>query len=528
VSPCLPPESFRVLLPRLVNSAFGYVGQTRRGGVVTRDMILNITPVFRITTAQVWGGIEGKVYSQTIQTADGTNPISWSISSGSLPTGLSLVAATGEITGTPTTAGTSTFTLRAVDASARLATRSYTTIISPADSNYGNVGNVYATEGGGPDPTATILTTCSGSSALLANKSYRLGQNITAATPATRCFTLNTGVKLDLAGFTVTGSIKMNGNPNGLVLFNGTINCSVPDSGNVPGCLSLASGNTVTVPPRIHHLTITNTGNGTRAIHIDWPMTAKVAFVSIRFYNLTALVPSQPTVPRSYAISFQGLNQTPEFFNNDLTCSADAAACQGIMCFQTGDCKVHHNRLNLLRNTSGADTGRGVLFDGFTLDGEAWNNIFDVHNNRGVRVRASFNVRIHDNRFLNVEDSAGSGAVHLADPAGTDTDDLNALVDNNDFELAGGTVLFMRNGINATLRSNRFSCSGLCSSSKLVLLRSPLTPGTTFSILNVENNPDVILYMAPPQSRVDFGAVLNICNSGQAGGTGTVNLTTCP
>lgn len=482
----------------------------------------------QISTKALWGGIQGQPYSVALQTSAGVAPFVWSVSAGSLPPNVTLDSATGVISGTPGGASTFSFTIVATDLAGKNASKSFTLAVSPSDSEYGNMGNPYATEGSIPDAAATVLTTCSGTTPLLANKSYRLGQNLTAASASDRCLTLNTGVKLDLAGFTITGSLKMNGNPSGLIVFNGTINCAVIDSGNVPGCISLASGNTASAQVRLHHLTITNTGEGTRSIHIDWPMAAKLPFNSLRVYNVTATVPSQPTVPRSYAISLQGENQTPEFLNNDLTCTAQASACQGIMCFKTGDCKIHHNRFNMAENTTSAgDKGRAILFDGFTQDGEAWNNLIFANNNRGVRIRGSYNVRIHNNKFFNIEDS-GSGVIHLADPASTDTDNLNALIDDNDFELAGGTAVFIRNGINAVVKNNRFSCAGsFCSASRLAYVRSPLTLGSTQSELTVENNPNVILFAAPAQNRVDAGGKLTICNSGQASGVGTVVATTC-
>ena len=67
-----------------------------------------------ITTTTLPSGIIENEYSRTL-TATGTAPITWSRESGTLPAGLSL-AATGAITGTPTTAGTSTFTVKATNA----------------------------------------------------------------------------------------------------------------------------------------------------------------------------------------------------------------------------------------------------------------------------------------------------------------------------------------------------------------------------------------------------------------------------
>jgi len=67
-----------------------------------------------ITTDTLPGGKVGEAYSQTL-TATGTEPIIWSIISGELPKGLTLKETTGEISGTPTAAGTSTFTVKAAN-----------------------------------------------------------------------------------------------------------------------------------------------------------------------------------------------------------------------------------------------------------------------------------------------------------------------------------------------------------------------------------------------------------------------------
>jgi len=66
-----------------------------------------------ITTASLPNGTVGTAYNQTL-TATGTTPITWSLESGSLPAGLNISGSA--ITGTPTSAGTATFTVKATNA----------------------------------------------------------------------------------------------------------------------------------------------------------------------------------------------------------------------------------------------------------------------------------------------------------------------------------------------------------------------------------------------------------------------------
>ena len=67
------------------------------------------------TTSPLPNGTVGTYYEQKL-TSDGTEPIKWSISNGNLPAGLSLNKDTGEISGTPTAAGSNTFTITAENA----------------------------------------------------------------------------------------------------------------------------------------------------------------------------------------------------------------------------------------------------------------------------------------------------------------------------------------------------------------------------------------------------------------------------
>ena len=62
----------------------------------------------------------GARYSASLNAISGTSPDTWSVTSGALPAGLTLSAA-GTITGTPTSAGTSSFTVTAMDSESPVA-----------------------------------------------------------------------------------------------------------------------------------------------------------------------------------------------------------------------------------------------------------------------------------------------------------------------------------------------------------------------------------------------------------------------
>ena len=68
-----------------------------------------------IITFNLSPGWAGEIYSDTLEATNGATPYTWSISSGSLPDGLSLNTATGEISGIPTTEGTVDFTVKVTD-----------------------------------------------------------------------------------------------------------------------------------------------------------------------------------------------------------------------------------------------------------------------------------------------------------------------------------------------------------------------------------------------------------------------------
>jgi hypothetical protein len=85
-----------------------------------------------ITTTTLPSGQVGQSIDATLSATGGSGTFTWSVASGSLPAGVSLNASSGLWSGTPTAAGTFTFTIRASDASdaANCATATFTVAIA--------------------------------------------------------------------------------------------------------------------------------------------------------------------------------------------------------------------------------------------------------------------------------------------------------------------------------------------------------------------------------------------------------------
>jgi Putative Ig domain/Bacterial Ig domain len=98
--------------------------------VGTRPITLQ-NSVFMITTSSLPRGLKGEPYSQSLLTANGRPPFTFTLASGALPAGLSLNAS-GLISGTPTVFGNNfTFSVRASDANGATAVASFALTIIP-------------------------------------------------------------------------------------------------------------------------------------------------------------------------------------------------------------------------------------------------------------------------------------------------------------------------------------------------------------------------------------------------------------
>jgi hypothetical protein len=108
-----------------VSPSLGFTVTDSLGATATVVLVLRVVvaATFAITTTTAPAGNVGGRYSLTMTTNGvGTAPLTWSISAGTLPPGLTLGTSSGIISGIPTAAGNSTFTVMVADSSGTVKT----------------------------------------------------------------------------------------------------------------------------------------------------------------------------------------------------------------------------------------------------------------------------------------------------------------------------------------------------------------------------------------------------------------------
>jgi hypothetical protein len=188
------------------------------GAAPTKAFALTINAAPSITTASLPGGDLTVAYSQTLAASGGTTPYTWSITVGTLPAGLSLTASTGAITGTPTAAGSSTFTVKVADNLGASATKSLTIVISALPSistssplAAGSVGAAYSQTlagSGGTTPYSWSVTSGTLPAGLTLSSA-----GVLSGTPTTSGTSNFTVTLTDAAGGTASKAFALTINP---------------------------------------------------------------------------------------------------------------------------------------------------------------------------------------------------------------------------------------------------------------------------------------------------------------------------
>jgi hypothetical protein len=276
---------------------------------------INVVPPPTITTTSLSTATLNAAYSATVTATGGLLPLSWSITSGALPTGLSLAPSTTDtvqITGKPTVAGTYTFTITVTDAAGfsnseqfMLAVSSLaittTSPLTPASTTAaynvtfaatgGTTPYTWSVASGSSLPAGLTLAPATGvlSGTPTTAGTYNFGitatDSSTPPVPVTANFTLVVSGAQNLAGLNGSYAFAFSGyNSTGFVAFAGTFTAN--GTGGITAGeedYNSISGTDVTFTNLVGSYTLGSDGRGT--------------------FTFTGSTPAQPTPQFTYAFS---------------------------------------------------------------------------------------------------------------------------------------------------------------------------------------------------------------------------------
>jgi hypothetical protein len=144
------------LIPRTPLASGSYTATINQASASAITWSFNAVSPVAVTTTSLPAATVGATYSASLLATGGSAPLTWSLASGSLPAGLALTRS-GQIAGTPSASGTSSFTVQVTDSE------------SPAESATAELWITVAPATPLPPPVVGMAATPSGSGYWLAN-----------------------------------------------------------------------------------------------------------------------------------------------------------------------------------------------------------------------------------------------------------------------------------------------------------------------------------------------------------------------
>jgi hypothetical protein len=182
---------------------------SNRTASLTATVVITLNPALVITNTTLPSGMVGTPYSSAVIASGGTPALTWTVASGALPAGLFLSGTTGAITGTPTSFGTTTFTVSVTDSAKprnNVVSQTYSLTIAPRLPVItttllpgGVVGTAYSqqlayTGGNGTTPTFSVASGALPAGLTLSASGLISGTPTTAAAGATYTFGVTVAV----------------------------------------------------------------------------------------------------------------------------------------------------------------------------------------------------------------------------------------------------------------------------------------------------------------------------------------------
>ncbi|MGY5778273.1 putative Ig domain-containing protein [Rhizobium sp. LEGMi135b] len=306
--------------------SFTYTATNAAGTSAPATVTITVSPpTITLGPATLPQGAVGTTYNQTVSATGGTSPYTYAVTTGALPNGLSLSAATGVISGTPTAGGTFNFTITARDSSTgtgpftgsrpyTLSISAPTISVSPASLSAGTVGTAYnqtITASGGTSSYSFSITSGALPAGVTLSSSGTLSGTPTAGgtfnfTVTARDSSTGTGApftgskiySLTIATPTITIAPATLTAATVGASYNQTISASggtssysfVVTAGSLPSGLTLSSGGALTGTP-------TAGGNFNFTITATDSSTGTGPFTSSKPYSLAVAAPTIAVAP---------------------------------------------------------------------------------------------------------------------------------------------------------------------------------------------------------------------------------------